>query len=149
MRAASVATTMTQPWTTPVGPPRPGARTRARRACLLLALLPAVCAAQLSASAQREIDGLLRAVGSSGCQFLRGGTAHPAAEAQQHLHKKYSHLAARNMLVSAEDFIDKAASRSSMNGEPYAIRCGESPPVRSDEWLRARLQIIRQASAPR
>ncbi len=131
------------------GAVRPCRHAGRRGALLLWAVLPAVCAAHPSATAQREIDGLLRAVGGSGCHFLRGGTAHPAAKAQQHLQKKYSHLAKRNMLVLAEDFIDKAATRSSMSGEPYAIRCGESPPVPSDEWLRARLQAIRQASAPR
>lgn len=120
-----------------------------RSAMLFATLLPGLCAAQLSATAQQEIDGLLRAVGSSGCYFLRGDTAHPAAEAQQHLHKKYSHLAARNLLVSAEDFIDKAATSSSMSGQAYAIRCGELPPVRSEVWLRGRLQLIRQTGTPR
>ena len=127
---------------------------RRRRLCIrdavcLAALLPAVCAAQLSTTAQREIDGLLRAVGGSGCHFMRSGSAHSAAEAQQHLHKKYSYLAARNQLASAEDFIDKAATRSSMSGQAYAIRCGDSPSVRSDEWLRGRLQLIRRADTPR
>ena len=120
-----------------------GVRAGLRGALFAAAWLPALCAAHLSPTAQREIDGLLHAIGSSGCQFLRGGTAHTAAEAQQHLHKKYSHLAARNMLVSAEDFIVKAATGSSMSGEPYAIQCGQSAAVRSDEWLRARLHLIR------
>ena len=124
-------------------------RAGVRSATLFATLLPALCAAQLSATAQLEIDGLLRAVGGSACHFLRGDTAHPAAEAQQHLHKKYSYLAARNMLVSAEDFIDKAATSSSMSGQAYAIRCGGSPPVRSDVWLRGRLQLIRQTGTPR
>ena len=115
-----------------------------RGAILAAALVPALGAALPNATAQREIDGLLRAVGTSGCQFLRGGTAHPAADAQRHLHKKYEYMATRNMLASAEDFIDKAATGSSISGEPYAIQCGQAAPVRSDEWLRARLQLIRQ-----
>ena len=115
-----------------------------RGAIFAAALVPALCLAHPDAAAQREIEGLLRAVGSSGCQFLRGGTAHPAAEAQQHLHKKYAYMAERNMLVSAEDFIEKAATRSSMSGEPYALQCGQATAVRSDVWLRARLQLIRQ-----
>lgn len=115
-----------------------------RGAILAAALVPALCAAHPDATAQREIDGLLRAVGGSGCQFLRGGTAHPAAEAQQHLQKKYEYMAVRNMLTSAEDFIEKAATRSSMSGEPYAIQCGQAAAVRSDVWLRARLQLLRQ-----
>lgn len=122
----------------------PGRVGALRGAILAAALVPTLCLAHPNATAQREIEGLLRAVGASGCQFLRGGTAHPAAEAQQHLHKKYEYLAERNMLASAEDFIEKAATRSSMSGEPYAIQCGQAAAVRSDVWLRTRLQLIRQ-----
>lgn len=122
---------------------------RAGGAFLLWTLLPALCVAQLSATAQREINGLLRAVGGSGCLFIRGATAHPAGEAQKHLHKKYEYLASRNRMASAEDFIELAGTNSSMSGEPYTIRCGESPPVPSGDWLRARLKLMRQASAPR
>jgi hypothetical protein len=115
----------------------------------LLVLLPAVCAAQPSATAQREIDGLLRAVGSSGCEFLRGGSSYAPAQAQEHLQKKYEYLVSRGMLATTEEFIDKAATRSSMTGEPYAIRCGDATAQRSDEWLRARLRVLRQAQPPR
>lgn len=114
----------------------------------LLALLPAVCAAQPSTSAQREIEALLRAVGASGCEFLRGGSTYAAAQAQVHLQNKYEYLATRGMLASTDDFIDKAATRSSMTGEPYAMRCGDASPQRSDEWLRARLRVLRQTPPP-
>ena len=117
-------------------------------ALTLSALLPLPCAAQLTPSAQREITGLLQAVGTSGCHFIRGGTAYSAAEAQEHLSKKYEYMAARDMLASTEDFISKAATRSSMSGEAYAIRCGEAPAQKSDEWMKARLKAMRQP-APR
>ena len=117
-------------------------------ALTLSALLPLPCAAQLTPSAQREITGLLQAVGTSGCHFIRGGTAYSATEAQEHLSKKYEYMAARDMLASTEDFISKAATRSSMSGEAYAIRCGEAPAQKSDEWMKARLKAMRQP-APR
>jgi Family of unknown function (DUF5329) len=111
-----------------------------------LAMLPTLAAAQISPKADREISGLLKAVGSSGCQFIRSGTAYAADRAQAHLLKKYEHMASRNMLASAEDFIVKAATRSSMSGEAYAMRCGEAPPQRCDEWLMAKLKALRQVS---
>ena len=114
-------------------------------AATLLALLPGRAAAQINASAQREIASLLQAVGKSGCQFIRGGTAHAADKAQEHLNMKYEYMVSRNMLVSTEDFIEKAATRSTMTGELYTIRCGEAPPQRSDEWLKARLKAMRTA----
>lgn len=116
----------------------------------MVALLPALCAAQLSPDSKREIDNLLRAVGTSGCEFVRGGTAYPAAEAQKHLQQKYDYLAARQQLSSTEQFIVKAATRSSMTGEAYAIRCAGAAPQASDEWMRAKLRSVQQPyAAPR
>jgi hypothetical protein len=117
-------------------------------AVLSLAAAPLLCHAQLSQNARKEIDGLLSAVGSSGCEFMRSGKAHPAAEAQQHLQKKYDYLATRDKLSSTEDFIVKAATRSSMTGEAYGIRCSGAPQQPSEEWLKARLKEIR-AGQPR
>lgn len=111
----------------------------------LLALLPGVCNAQLNPVAQREIEALLRLVGESGCTILRSGTIHTAAEAQRHLSMKYEYLAGRKLLTSAEDFIEKAGSRSSMTGDAYTIRCGTLPPVQTGDWLRARLRLLRQS----
>lgn len=132
--------------------PLPSVRPRSAAPGLALvalsALLPMTCSAQLTPMAQREIAGLLHAVGASGCHFMRGGSAYSSAQAQEHLGKKYEYMAARDMLVSTEDFIDKAATRSSMSGEPYAIRCGEAAAQKSDDWMRARLKAMRQA-APR
>ena len=117
-------------------------------AVLSLAVCPLLCTAQLSPNARKEIDGLLTAVGSSGCEFMRSGKAHPAAEAQQHLQKKYDYLATRDKLSSTEDFIVKAATRSSMTGEAYGIRCGAAPQQASEDWMKARLKEMR-ASPPR
>ena len=125
---------------------RPATVTVARLVALLLGGLPWVCAAQLSPAAKQEIHGLLHAVGSSGCEFIRGGTPHAGAKAQTHLFLKYEYLEARDQLKSAEDFIAKAATRSSMSGEAYAMRCGDAPPQRCDEWLMTRLKAMRQTS---
>lgn len=117
---------------------------RASRSMLaVLAWLPALAAAQLVPAARQEIDALLRAVGSSGCEFVRGGTAYPAAKAQDHLQQKFEYLDARGMLKTAEDFITKAGTRSSMTGEAYAIRCPGAAQQASDEWLLARLKLLR------
>lgn len=122
-----------------------------RRLALVLGLglWPALCAAQLSPASKVEIDRLLRAVGSSGCEFIRGGSPHSAAMAQQHLQQKYDYLADRDQLSSTEDFIAKAATRSSMTGEAYAIRCGSAPALPSADWMKARLKAIRLAPATR
>jgi hypothetical protein len=123
-------------------------RTRAALGVIALGVLPAISTAQLAPGAKKEIEGLLVAVGTSGCEFVRGGTAHPPAKAQQHLQKKYDYLAARDKMASTEDFIVMAASRSSMTGEAYGIRCAGSPQQNSEDWMKAKLAAMRQA-APR
>lgn len=123
---------------------RPVAPVALRLALLALACLPGWAAAQLTATARQEIDALLRAVGSSGCEFMRGGTAYTAAKAQEHLRAKFEYLDERGQLKSAEDFIVKAGTRSSMTGEAYGIRCASTGQHASDAWLQARLKGLRQ-----
>ncbi len=114
----------------------------------LLALLPLLCAAQIGPVMEREVAGLLQAVGTSGCEFIRGSTAYTAAQAQQHLRKKHEYMAARGQLASTEDFVGKAATSSSMLGEAYLMRCGSAAPQPCEQWLRARLKAMRQAPVP-
>jgi len=124
---------------------------RVRRAiptCLLcVTLLTAGAsswAAAPSKAARAEIQQLLAFVANSGCQFNRNGTWYPAPEASAHLADKERYLAERGQITSAEDFIAKAATKSSMTGKPYTVRCGSEPVIASDEWLTAELRRFRQ-----
>jgi hypothetical protein len=98
-------------------------------------LLP-VARAAAPAAAQVEIEYLLQYVGTSGCEFYRNGSWYDGARAQAHLRGKYDYLAARNRIASAEDFIDKAATKSSFSGQAYKIRCAGQAEVESNPWLR-------------
>jgi hypothetical protein len=100
-------------------------------------------AASPSASAQDEIAHLLSYVETSGCDFYRNGTWYSAREARAHLEKKYQYLVNRSRVRNAEDFIDKAASSSSVSGEPYQVRCRPNETVPSAAWLRAELDRFR------
>lgn len=100
--------------------------------------------------AEREIEQLIASLGRSGCQFQRNGSWYDAAQAQAHLSKKYAYLRKRDMVASAEQFIERAGSESSMSGRAYQIRCGSAAPTPSAAWLRARLNDLRAkpAAAP-
>jgi len=111
----------------------------------LAALLPAIAMAAPPEKAQREIDQLIGALGSSGCQFQRNGSWYPADEAQAHLRRKYDYLAKRNMVDSAEQFIERAGTQSSMSGKAYSVRCPGKPAVPSAQWLGAKLSALRHA----
>jgi hypothetical protein len=92
-----------------------------------------------------EIDYLLQHIESSGCEFYRNGSWYDAAHAKAHLRMKYNYLAARNQIGSAEEFIDNAASKSSLSGQAYKIRCEGADVVESNLWLRDALEHYRAA----
>jgi uncharacterized protein DUF5329 len=101
---------------------------------LLLALnFPLNAGAEPLLAIQMEIDHLLGYVESSRCEFQRNGNWYDSQKALVHLRSKYGFL--RNSVSTAEDFIEKAASRSSITGQPYQVRCGRDAPLPSSQWL--------------
>ncbi len=102
-------------------------------------------AAATNAKAQHEIDALIAGLGSSGCAFERNGSWHDAKAARAHLQKKYDYLRKRDMADTAELFIERAASKSSMSGKAYRVRCPGKAAEPSERWFRQRLQTLRAA----
>jgi hypothetical protein len=118
-----------------------------RRAAALAGVLAlAACAANAAPDArtEAEIRGLLAFVERSGCAFVRSGTLYDGAAARKHLERKYD--SARPMLSTADQFVVHVASRSSVTGEAYRVRCGASEqPARG--WLETELARMRAAAA--
>jgi hypothetical protein len=113
---------------------------------LLLALVVTVPAgAAPPPAAVREIQGLIAALGASGCDFQRNGSWYPAKKAEQHLRRKYEYLRERDKVATAEQFIALAGTRSSMSGRAYSVRCPGRPVVDSAAWLQGRLRALRGA----
>ena len=102
-------------------------------------------AASLSPAARAEIESLLGKLEVSGCEFQRNGAWHSAADAKSHLRVKLNYLDERGMVASAEQFIERAATQSSMTGGAYRVRCANATPVPSSTWLSAQLQHMRVA----
>jgi hypothetical protein len=103
-----------------------------------LVLVP-VARAEPPAFVQQEIGYLLRYIGNSGCEFRRNGTWNNAQSAEEHVRGKYDFLVTLGRIDTTQDFIDKAATESSLSGQPYEIRCDGSLPVPSSVWLRNEL----------
>jgi hypothetical protein len=122
-----------------------------RRTLLLLLtgafVSASAAAAPLPPAARAEIDGLLARLEGSGCEFYRNGSRHTAAETTPHLLGKLKYLEDRGAVQTAEQFIDLAASRSSVTGQAYLIKCGTAAPMESGAWLRSQLKAMR-AGAP-
>ncbi len=94
--------------------------------------------------ARSEIDNLLTTMAMSGCEFNRNGGWYDAKAAAAHLKIKYRYLLAKDLIQNSEDFIEKAATVSSMSGRPYAIRCNGHEPVPMGQWLRILLSHLRE-----
>ena len=96
-----------------------------------------------SAATQREISGLMQALESSGCRFQRNGTWYDAVAARGHLQRKYDYLLKRDMVDSSEQFIERAASRSSMSGKAYKVSCAGTPEQDASAWFLQQLRRLR------
>lgn len=118
---------------------------RALWTLVLSVLLVAAAPATPPPTAVVEIDYLLQHLETSGCEFYRNGSWYDGPHAKAHLRLKYDYLAARNLIGSAEDFIDKGASKSSLSGQPYKVRCDNAPVIESGQWLRDALGSYRAA----
>jgi hypothetical protein len=95
------------------------------------------------ATTQIEVDFLLGYLAVSGCEFYRNGTWYDSDAAQAHLRKKYTYLVKLNMVKTADDFIEKAGSASSLSGEAYQVRCDGRATVPSEKWLTDELAHFR------
>ncbi|MFY2762897.1 DUF5329 family protein [Arenimonas sp. MALMAid1274] len=95
----------------------------------------------------REVTALIAGLASSGCEFNRNGRWYDGPRAAGHLRRKYEHVRKRTPLPDTETFIDLAATRSSLSGQPYRVRCGKSAPMESRPWFLARLAILRGTKA--
>jgi hypothetical protein len=128
--------------------PRPN-RSAALRVLLILAagsiVAVAAVAAPLPPSARVEIDQLLSNLESSGCELGRSGEWYTGAEAKSHLLRKLQYLEDHGTVQSTEQFIELAATGSSMSGRPYPVRCTKGAPVPSATWLRLQLQALRKS----
>ena len=108
-----------------------------------LAVIALPASAAPSAATQREITGLMQALETSGCRFQRNGTWYDAVAARGHLQRKYDYLLKRDMVDSSEQFIDRAASRSSMSGKAYKVSCSGAPEQDASAWFLQQLRRLR------
>ncbi len=103
------------------------------------AVPPASCA-----SLENTIEYLMGQVARSQLTFVRNGNPHTGPEAAEHMRKKYDHF--RKDIVTPEDFIRLAASKSLLSGKPYTVVTTKGKEISTADWLRAALHACRTAS---
>ena len=110
---------------------------------LLLASVAALAQATPSASEQKLIDTLiLRVSNMKTMTFMRNGDEHNAANAAKHMQAKFDHF--KDEIVTAEDFIDRCASRSEVTGKPYQVKLSNGVVKDAKEFLTAELHTLRK-----
>ena len=113
---------------------------------LAIPAAPAAAAAP-SPATQAEVSHLFSYLAGSNCQFNRNGSWYSAPDAAAHLKKKYDYLVDKGAITTSERFIELGASKSSVSGKPYQVKCGQAQPVESGPWLGAELVRYRQKAA--
>jgi hypothetical protein len=106
-------------------------------------MLMPVAHAQPSINVQSEVNALFDFLGGSGCKFYRNGAWTDSKTAQAHLRKKYIYLLENELINSTEDFIEKAATKSSLSGQPYEVKCDDGVRKTSKQWLVEELAHLR------
>ena len=107
---------------------------------------PLPAAAEVPAGVKAEVDHLIAFIGESGCEFYRNGSWYDGKKGQSHVSDKYTWLLGRDMIQTTNDFIDKAATQSSMSNQAYQVRCKGGEPIASAKWLSDELSRFRLAT---
>ena len=97
--------------------------------------------ADVPAEQVEEVNHLLTFVKNSGCVINRNGSKHPAEEGVSHIEMKYDYF--RDDISSTEDFIELSATKSTMSGDYYMVRCPGKETVRTKDWLLTELNRYR------
>ena len=111
-------------------------------------VVPMAVLAAPSPTAKREIQALIDALSTSSCEFQRNGSWHGRDEARKHLQRKYDYLLKRDLADTAELFIERAASKSSISGRAYQVRCPGQPAQPPATWFKTKLDALRGSGAP-
>jgi hypothetical protein len=119
------------------------------RACsivlgLLFLALSTCYAEPLTPAVKAEVRALLTRLESSGCKFNRNGTWYSGQDARDHLQRKLEQVQEKAKVPTTEAFIEMAASKSSMTGEPYLVQCPGDTPAASALWLATQLTVVRK-----
>jgi len=88
-----------------------------------------------------EVEHLLEFVSQSDCVMVRNGTEHEGEKASSHILKKYQYF--EDDISTTEAFIEYSATKSTMSGNYYTVKCPDGKEMRSQDWLLEELETFR------
>ena len=108
---------------------------------LLLIAAAVLVPMESQADTEIEIKHIIEYIENSKCSFIRNGSEYNTKEALVHILNKYEYT--KRWIKSAEDFIKYTATKSSMSGRPYTVRC-DGQEILCGEWLSEELNRFRK-----
>lgn len=98
--------------------------------------------ADVPVAQRNEVNHLINFVKTTSCRVNRNGQHHNGVVALAHIQKKYDYF--RDKISNTEQFIELSATKSTMSGDYYTVKCGDAPPLRTQDWLLQELKKYRQ-----
>ncbi|MBL1259041.1 MAG: DUF5329 family protein [Thiotrichaceae bacterium] len=108
-------------------------QTRRLASALLLAGHVTTTSADVPSAQRHEVEHLLNFIANTTCIITRNGSLHNGPEALSHIKRKYAYY--REAITSTEEFIERSASKSTLSGEAYTVRCADRAVIATREWL--------------
>lgn len=108
---------------------------------IVLLLMSSTAFADVAPNKRHEVQHLLDFVKNSDCVMNRNGSEHKTSEAVNHIQRKYNHF--RREIHSTEDFIRLSATKSTMSGKFYTVKCPGQKPMKTKTWLLKELEMYR------
>ena len=98
--------------------------------------------ADVSGEQRPEVEYLMNFMKNSSCELNRNGKFYKGNEAVSHIKKKYEYF--RNKITTTEEFIEYTATKSTISGKDYLVRCGDGETFKTKEWLLNELERYRE-----
>ena len=108
---------------------------------LLCLFINNIAFADVPANQVKEVSHLLEFVKNSVCIINRNGVDHPADKGISHIENKYDYF--RDDINSTEEFIEYSATKSTMSGDFYTVKCPGEKSIRTQDWLMDELKHFR------
>ena len=108
---------------------------------LLLLTISYAVFADVPPEQRPEVEHLLEFVRQSDCVMIRNGSEHEGEEAASHIKKKYDYFA--DDITTTEAFIEYSATKSTMSGKYYTVKCPDGKEMRTQKWLLEELEVFR------
>ena len=105
-------------------------------------LVTNIAQADVPPESQHEVQHLINFVSNSPCQIVRNGSAHDGPEAIKHIQKKYKYF--KDEIRTTEQFIKYSATKSTMSGSYYLVKCKGQSSVKTRDWLLQELKEYRK-----